>query len=59
VFLHFVESPDEIGTNWMLIERSSKGDEYDVLLPNPTAAKVGELDAFQHCYTAPPTTTEE
>lgn len=38
------------GERWLLLEQSSKGEEYDVVLPNPTAEKIGELEAFNYCY---------
>ena len=38
------------GEELILREKSSKGEEYDFVLPNPTAAKVGELEVFEHCF---------
>ncbi|HBO64961.1 TPA: hypothetical protein DD425_03295 [Candidatus Saccharibacteria bacterium] len=58
VVLRWVEYPDEFGYEWVLIENSSKGDDYNVILPNPTTLKVGELDAFQHCYNVDEVSTE-
>lgn len=57
VVLQFIEQPDISVDQWTLIEKSSKGEDSDVILPNPTAAKVGELDAFQHCYNEPVAST--
>ena len=50
VVLQYTELPDIPGTEWVLVEKSSKGEDSDVYLPNPTAEKVGVLDAFQYCY---------
>jgi len=50
VVLRYAEYPIEPGTEWVLVEKSSQGKGSDILLPNPTALKVGAMDAFQYCF---------
>ena len=51
VVLQYTQYPAYVGDEWTLVERSSQGSEYDIVLPNPTVNKLALIDYFSGCFT--------
>lgn len=51
VVLQYTQDTAYVGDEWMLVERSSQGSEYDIVLPNPTVNKLALIDYFSGCFT--------
>lgn len=50
VVLQFVKYPIIAGEEWTLVERSSQGSDYDLIVPNPTVEKLKLIDYFTPCF---------
>lgn len=38
------------GEGWTLEDRSSRGEEHDLIVPDPTVPKLGQIDSLQYCF---------